>query len=86
MKYLITAVDAFGNNVEIQYPTAIARNKVLNSKGGQNARALLGILGAAAVNVPEMVERTNIISGKTFLEEKDTPYYCSPSSETYWSM
>jgi len=33
-----------------------------------------------------LVERTNFMSGKTFLEEPDRPYYCSPSSETYWSM
>jgi hypothetical protein len=25
-------------------------------------------------------------SSKTFKERYDTPYYCSPSSETYWSM
>lgn len=23
---------------------------------------------------------------KTFWERYDTPYYCSPSTETYWSM
>jgi hypothetical protein len=23
---------------------------------------------------------------KTFMEPVNTPYYCSPSSETYWSM
>jgi hypothetical protein len=33
-----------------------------------------------------MVERINIMSGKPFMERYDTPYYCSPSSETYWSM
>ena len=33
-----------------------------------------------------LVERTNCMSGRTFLEEPDTPYYCSPSSEAYWSM
>jgi hypothetical protein len=32
------------------------------------------------------VERKNMMSGKVFLEKYDTPYYCSPSSETYWSM
>lgn len=32
------------------------------------------------------VERVDIISGKKFKEHFDTPYYCSPSSETYWSM
>ena len=32
------------------------------------------------------VERVNIITGVKFKEHFDTPYYCSPSSETYWSM
>lgn len=31
------------------------------------------------------VTRTNIRTGKTFVERYDTPYYLSPSSETYWS-
>jgi hypothetical protein len=32
------------------------------------------------------VTKTNVISGKEFTERYDTPYYCSPSSESYWSM
>ncbi len=32
------------------------------------------------------VERTNLMTGEKFKEAVDTPYYCSPSSETYWSM
>ncbi len=32
------------------------------------------------------VTRKNLIGGKEFQERYDTPYYCSPSSETYWSM
>lgn len=32
------------------------------------------------------VARTNMMSGSEFKERYDTPYYCSPSSETYWSM
>ena len=32
------------------------------------------------------VTKTNMMSGKQFQERYDTPYYCSPSSETYWSM
>ena len=32
------------------------------------------------------VEKTNMMTGEKFLERYDTPYYCSPSSETYWSM
>ena len=31
----------------------------------------------------EMVERTTIFGNK-FMEAKDTPFYCSPRSETYW--
>jgi hypothetical protein len=36
--------------------------------------------------VETMVTRTNAMSGKTFQERYDTPYYCSASSESYWSM
>lgn len=36
-------------------------------------------------NIEKTVERTNIMTGKTFREAVNTPYYCSPSSESYWS-
>ena len=32
------------------------------------------------------VTKTSLIGEKEFVERYDTPYYCSPSSETYWSM
>ena len=32
------------------------------------------------------VTKTNLMGGKKFQERYDTPYYCSPSSESYWSM
>lgn len=32
------------------------------------------------------VTRKNLMGGAEFKERYDTPYYCSPSSETYWSM
>ena len=32
------------------------------------------------------VTRRNIMSGQDFVERYDTPFYCSPASETYWSM
>lgn len=32
------------------------------------------------------VTRKNMMSGKEFQERYDTPYYCSPSSESYYSM
>lgn len=32
------------------------------------------------------VTKKNLMGGKEFQERYDTPYYCSPSSESYWSM
>jgi len=34
----------------------------------------------------KMVERVNIMSGKTYMEAENTPGYMSPASEAYWSM
>lgn len=31
------------------------------------------------------VTRRNAMTGEEFQERYDTPYFCSPSSETYWS-
>jgi hypothetical protein len=39
------------------------------------------------VNVFETyVTKQNLMGGTEFQERYDTPRYCSPSSETYWSM
>jgi hypothetical protein len=35
---------------------------------------------------PRMVTRKNLMSGAEFQEDVNTPYFCSPSSETFWSM
>ena len=32
------------------------------------------------------VVKRNLMGGKEFTERYDTPYYCSPASESYWSM
>ena len=32
------------------------------------------------------ITKTNMMSGKQFKEKYDTPYFCSPASESYWSM
>jgi len=32
------------------------------------------------------VTKRNMMTGKTYKERYDTPYFCSPSSETFWSM
>lgn len=35
---------------------------------------------------PEMVERTNYMTGKKYMESVNTPYCCSPANEVYWTM
>ena len=37
-------------------------------------------------NIELTVTRHNALTGAPFEETVNTPYYCSPSSETYWSM
>ena len=32
------------------------------------------------------VTKQNLIGGREFQERYDTPYFCSPASESYWSM
>ncbi len=34
----------------------------------------------------KMVERINLMSGLPYMEAEDTPNFCSPASEAYWSM
>lgn len=43
-------------------------------------------VGYYAKTLEKQVERTNLLTGEKFMESVNTPYYCSPSSETYWSM
>lgn len=33
----------------------------------------------------KMVERVNLMTGIKYMEAEDTPNFCSPASETYWS-
>ena len=37
-------------------------------------------------NIEAQVERTNLMSGKKYMESINTPGYMSPASEAYWSM
>ena len=36
--------------------------------------------------IEKMVKRVNLMSGKEYYESVNTPNYCSPASEAYWSM
>lgn len=47
----------------------------------------LTLSGKYSVRIYETwVTKKNLISGLEFKERYDTPHYCSPSSESYWSM
>lgn len=35
--------------------------------------------------IEKKVERTNLMSGEKYMESVNTPRFCSPSSESYWS-
>jgi hypothetical protein len=35
---------------------------------------------------PKMVTRTNLMTGQEYQEDVNTPNFCSPSSESFWSM
>jgi hypothetical protein len=37
-------------------------------------------------HIKQQVEKTNLMSGKKYMEDVNTPLCCSPASETYWSM
>jgi hypothetical protein len=32
------------------------------------------------------IKKHNLMGGAEFLERYDTPHFCSPASESYWSM
>ena len=36
--------------------------------------------------VEKQVTKINMMTGKEYKESINSPHYCSPSSETYWSM
>ena len=48
-----------------------------------DAKTKLGFIVEASET---WVTKRNMMSGTTYQERYDTPYFCSPSSETYWSM
>jgi hypothetical protein len=42
--------------------------------------------GYIAQSFETYVVKKNLIGGKEFSERYDTPSFCSPSSESFWSM
>ena len=66
------------------FGAAMATRTRLCRKSGWNISELSII--AITHYKPKMVTRTNLMTGKTFEEDVNTPNCCSPASETFWSM
>ena len=56
----------------------------LCNKAGWNAGDLSIV--EARTYKPRMVERTNLMTGEKYQEDVNTPNFCSPASESFWSM
>jgi len=70
---------------------ALATMRKWNNAWTGDQRQGPGPYGVASVEhyrdrVVKMVTRRNLLSGKDYQEASNTPGYCSPSSEAYWSM
>jgi hypothetical protein len=65
-----------------------ARTRLLKKAGDKYADQDFSIAEAKDFyqNIELMVERVNLMSGKKYMESVNTPSYCSPSCEAYWSM
>ena len=94
MSYVIVNVGdqkAYRKNYSVTvYPTErgakIACTKLNKNHYGNTMQWVVMSHEVYANRPVKMVERTNLMSGQTFMEAEDTPYFCSPSSESYWSM
>jgi hypothetical protein len=86
-------------NTETTVFPSFARNKRYATLGAARAARTRahnkGLIDGQAYSIAEAadfhnrIEKTrvvkNLMSGKDVVEKVNTPYYCSPSSETYWS-
>jgi hypothetical protein len=58
----------------------------LNKKYGNTEQWKISTVEEWSKRPVKMVERVNLMSGEKFMEAEDTPNFCSPASEAYWSM
>jgi hypothetical protein len=81
-----------GNNVFLEEDCDVAT--FLEAKRARNEKVEIQhissnrqsrIRGYASYRGDRMVTRKCARTGAEFQERADTPYYCSPSSETYWA-
>lgn len=70
--------------------TRLRRDAAERRLSGKRHDAEIGDLAILSLaeyeKLDTMVTRKNFMTGAEYQEDVNTPYYCSPSSETYWSM
>jgi hypothetical protein len=62
-----------------------ARTRILNAKPELAGKLEIADATHFRQFIEKQVYRTNLMSGKQYLEAYNTPSYCSPASESYWS-
>lgn len=65
---------------------ALAKRYAKTKAGSEKNMRLASALEYLRKRPFVMVERVNLMSGKTYMEAAGTPGYLSPASEAYWSM
>jgi len=57
----------------------------MNKAHGNTAQWKIMPISEFEAQPVKMVERVNLMSGQKYMEAEDTPIFCSPASESYWS-
>jgi hypothetical protein len=81
----------FGRSFKTEAAAKAARTRMLRKLNNGTVLWKADDLAVAEFNfyhnkIKRQIERTNMMTGKTYMEDVNTPMCCSPSSETYWSM
>lgn len=72
-------------NYRTEHGAKIASGRMMNSNKFLHSNLAVSDMKTFYTSIEPMVERTNMMTGKTYMEPLNTPIYLSPSSETYWS-
>ena len=84
MTYIMFNVDRHSDKRTF---TTLRGAKIARAAANKNSNDVYEVVSVEEFEskIVKMVEKTNLLSGEKFMERSDTPYYCSPSSETFWS-
>lgn len=76
---------------DARFETEAAARACLTRQSKKDAKFVIGdyLIAEAshfAKNIEKQETRKNLMSGKEFTQPVNTPNYCDPSCEAYWSM